>query len=253
MIVLLMACGQIEGNAVRTTLSDGQVLVGEVRTNILNLETALGALPIPLEDVGEIVPVEGAHLAASNQYVTVWLRNGSELRGRWAEPELSLDVEAGETPVQVELPIGELTRLQTPGELSWPDDTIFRVETTHGDDLLVNAAETAVTFVNELGTFSPTLKECASLEPIGDPKGDWRVTLHTGTVLVGKLQHEALNLALPMGPEQVSVPVAQLKRLSWQRWGAQDQYQDFGKSRPASVAAPGWFSSGSAERAKTLN
>lgn len=250
MIVLLMACGQIEGRTVRTTLDDGQVLVGNVRTNVLNLKTALGVLPIPLEDVGEIVPVEGADLEASNQYVTVWLRNGSELRGRWAEPELALDVKVGASPVHVELPIGELTRLQTPGAITWPEGTIFRVETTHGDDLLVNAAETAVTFVNELGTFSPTLKECASLQPIGDPKGDWRVTLHTGTVLVGKLQHEALDLALPMGPEQVRVPVAQLTRLSWQQWGDQVQYADFGKSRPA---APGWFSSGSAARAKSMH
>lgn len=252
MIVLWMACGQQPGSEVRTTLADGQVLVGEVRTNVLNLETALGALAIPLEDVGEVVPVEGAHLKASNQYVTVWLRNGSELRGRWAEPELALDVKAGATPVRVELPIGELTRLQTPGALDWPTDTIFRVETTHGDDLLVNAAETTVTFANELGTFSPTLKECAKLEPIGDPAGPWRVTLQTGTTLVGALQHEALELALPMGPEQVRVPITQLTRLSWQQWGAEDQYQMPGKARSAAPVA-GWFSSGSAASAKAMH
>ena len=42
------------------------------------------------EDVGEVVPVEGDELAASGGYVNVWLRNGSELTGRWADPELDM-------------------------------------------------------------------------------------------------------------------------------------------------------------------
>ena len=186
LIVWLLACGGgPTPSPVRATLTGDQVFVGEVRTRELQLESALGNLAIPLEHVGEVVPVEGAHLAASNQYVTVWLRNGSELRGRWADPKLRMDVIVAKQPVSVELPMADLVRIQTPGDLAWPDAVIFRVETTHGDDLLVDAGKTTVTIANALGTFSPTLAECASLEPLGDPEGDWRVTLQTGTVLVG--------------------------------------------------------------------
>lgn len=249
LIALLLACGSPAPSPVRATLTGEQVFVGEVRTRELLLETALGSLAIPLEDVGEVVPVEGAHLAASHQYVTVWLRNGSELRGRWADPKLTLDVTVAEQPVSVELPMADLVRIQTPGDLAWPDATIFRVETTHGDDLLVDAGKTTVTLANPLGTFSPTLAECASLEPLGDPTGDWRVTLQTGTVLVGALQHESLTLALPLGPPEVEVPVAQLKRLSWQQWGARSQYDSLDQA----PRKGDWFSSGSAAAAKRLH
>jgi hypothetical protein len=128
------------------------------------------------------------------------------------------------------------------------------VRTTHGDDFLVDAEASRITLGNELGTFSPWLTECRRIEPLGDPTGDWRVELDTGTVLVGPLAESELVLALPMGPEEVTVPLSALASLQRGAWGVpmNGLDKDGGKklSMPEAVepaAAPalqgeqGWF------------
>ncbi|MEZ4318980.1 MAG: hypothetical protein R3F61_15810 [Myxococcota bacterium] len=222
------------------TLDDTQVLVGEVWTKTLTLDGALGVIAIPLEDVGEVVPVEGHDLDASNGHVTVWLRNGTELRGRWTEPELEMGIAIGGSTTAAQIPMAHVERLQTPGAEKWPDAPVFRVKTTHGDDLLIDPEATQVTVKNGMGTFTPFLSECTSLSPVGAPDGDWRIELQSGTVLVGPLQHDTFVLAMPMGPDSIELPITHVLSLTWQNWGSADSYQSAPK--PAAEAMEqGWF------------
>jgi len=215
-----VACESVDylPHTVRTTLDDGQVLVGRVHTEVLLLEGGLGLLEIPLDDVGEVVPVEGEELASSGGFVNVWLRNGSELRGRWAEPELQMGLEMGGEEVAVDLPVAELVRIQTQGAESWAHDDVFRVRTTHGDDFLVDGQSTRVALENELGVFAPFLDECASISPYGDPGGEWTVSLLNGTVLKGEMVEDELSFALTLGPEEVVVPLDLFVSLERQYW-----------------------------------
>lgn len=253
--ILGMGCGDDPGSAIRLTLDDGQVIVGTVRTAVLPLEGALGALAIPLEHVGEVVPVEGHDLEASNGHVTVWLRNGTELRGRWADPALAMDLSVGGEAVGVELPMVHMVRFQTPGSEAWPTRSVFRVKTIQGDDLLVDPKTTRITLTNGLGTFSPTLSECLTLQPVGAPEGDWRIELSNGSVLIGPLAHDALTFALPMGPDQVEIPVANLAMMSWQDWGDHGSYA----APVAAEQAQGsgdrldWFDNSALGRAKSTH
>ena len=80
---------------VRATLEDGQILMGQVETRTLRLQSGVGLLEIPLSDVGEVVPAEGGGLGESEGRVDVWLRNGSELRGTWADPEIAMSIAVG--------------------------------------------------------------------------------------------------------------------------------------------------------------
>jgi hypothetical protein len=230
-----IGCAGEQGSPIRLTLDDGQVIVGDVQTDVLALDGALGTLKVPLEDVGEVVPVEGHDLKAANGQVVVWLRNGTELRGKWADPELRLGLQLGGEQVDVDLPMSQMVRFQTPGAEAWPSDSVFRVKTTHGDDLLVDPETTRITVENALGRFSPFLSECRSLAPVGAPEGDWRVELVSGTVLVGPLAHDALTFAMPLGPAHVEVPLANVVSMSWQNWGAADDYLH---QRRAPEAAP---------------
>ncbi|MED5374283.1 MAG: hypothetical protein VX899_24910 [Myxococcota bacterium] len=220
LLLALTACfSQKEAFPLRTTLEDGQVVVGAIQTPTLELEGGLGTLRIPLEDVGEIAPVEGGDLAGSSGHVTVWLRNGSELRGKWSSPELALNIEVGGERVGVELPTQELMRVQTQGPQAWPEHEVVRVQTTHGDDFLVDPRTTRIRIDSTLGTFAPFLTECASMTPIsGDPTGDWRIELDSGTVLQGPLADDSMTLALSMGPEQVVVPLEVLQSIERQDW-----------------------------------
>ncbi|MFZ5480886.1 MAG: hypothetical protein ACOZNI_29265 [Myxococcota bacterium] len=217
--IFLSACDDKDETPVRATLGDGQVLLGEVRTKTLQLAGGLGTVEIPLEDVGEVVPVEGGLLGDVDGYVGVWLRNGSELRGRWTDPELEMAIEVGGERVPVELPMNELQRFQLQGGEAWPESPVYRVRTSWGDDFLIDPERTQIVLENDLGTFAPYLSECRYVAPVGAPDGDWRIELATGTVLIGELQDDALTLALPMGPEEVTVPLDVFVSLKIEHWG----------------------------------
>jgi hypothetical protein len=203
---------------VRATLDDGQVLMGEVRTRTLRLATGSGEVAIPLDDVGEVVPADGEALGHSEGKVTVWLRNGSELRGTWVEPTLAMDVAVGRVEVPVDLPMADLSRLQLQGGAQWPTGPVVRLRTAFGDDLLVDPARTVLTLDNDFGSFSPRLADCARVEPLGEPTGPWRVELNTGTVLIGALRGDRLTVALPMGPEQLTVALRDFESLRAEVW-----------------------------------
>ncbi|MEQ1564671.1 MAG: hypothetical protein ABMA64_03450, partial [Myxococcota bacterium] len=210
----LVGCRFGDAVPVGATLQDGQVLVGEISTATLQLDGALGEIEIPLDDVGLLVPVEGATVGDSHGNVDVWLRNGSELRGRWADPELDMAITVGGGAVAVGVPTDDLQALQLRGAEDWSSGPVYRVRTTHGDDFLVDPESTQVHLENPLGSFAPFLSECASIGPVGSPDGDWRVVLNTGTVLVGQVGEDALTFALPLGPEEVVVPLRSLVSLS---------------------------------------
>jgi len=251
--LLFTGCmGSSDGASVRVTLDDSQVMVGEVWTEVLQLDGALGVIAIPLEDVGEVVPVEGHDLDASNGFVTVWLRNGTELRGRWTDPELQMGLSMGNELVTIDLDMNHMGRFQTPGAEDWPDSQVFRVKTTHGDDLLIDPESTRVTLTNSMGTFAPWLSECRSIAPIGDPSGDWRVELASGTVLIGPLQYKTFELAMPMGPEEIEIPIEDVVSLTWQDWGSSDNYLQY--SAPATTPEESqWFQKGRLSGAKSTH
>jgi hypothetical protein len=205
--------------AVRATLSDGQVLMGEVRTKLLRLTTGAGTIEVPLDDVGEVVPADVAEGEAVGK-VGVWLRNGSELRGTWTDPKLAMDIAIGGNKVAVDLPMNELSRFQLQGGEAWPTQAVYRMKTTWGDDFLVDPARTHIVLQNQLGSFAPSLEECRSVAPINDPEGDWRIELKTGTVLKGQLRDDAVTVALPMGPKEITVPLANFVSLHLESWTA---------------------------------
>lgn len=259
--------------AVRATLSDGQVLMGAVRTRTLRLESGVGTLDIPLEDVGEVIPIVGGELADANGYVDVWLRNGSELRGKWADPELEMDVAVGGDDVAVSLPMNDLSRFQLQGSARWPAGPVYRLRTSGGDDFLVDPTQTRLALQNKLGSFAPLLSECRSVAPIGRAEGEWRVELTTGTVLIGTMRDQTLTVALPMGPEEVSVPLARFVSLQVEDWGgsraaqapeardaAQRVHAEASGAAPAAAPtraavreeddADGWFDNDALEAAK---
>jgi hypothetical protein len=245
MLPWLVACGGAP-IPVGATLSEGQVLVGAVATPTLTLAGALGEIVVPLDDVGMLAPVEGATLGESHGNVVLWLKNGSELRGRWTEPDLDMTLRVGGRDVDVVVPTDRLQTLQLRGSEQWPDDGLFRVRTTHGDDFLVDPATTLLHLKNDLGAFEITLAECASVAPVGATDGSWRLVLHTGTVLVGAMEEDAVTFALPMGPERVEVPLASLVSLNRSVWsdhaGAKVAYGDAAEPTPphpqASAPAP---------------
>lgn len=206
LVVPVFGCGtQGEGAPIRANLADGQVLSGELLTSVLVLQTSVGTVQIPLEDVGEVVPTEAAQLGSAAGKVTVWLRNGSEFVGTWADPELAVGIEVGGALVDVDLPMDKLSRLQTRAGEVWTEGTAYRVRTLYGDDFLVDPDLTRLVIENELGTFSPFLSECVSARPVAEATGDWRVELTNGTVLVGPLADDAIAFALPLGPEEITV------------------------------------------------
>jgi hypothetical protein len=252
MVLLLVACAR-PTTPVGASLADGQVLVGDVATPVLALEGALGAVDIPLDDVGMIAPVEGLTLGDSHGNVVVWLRNGSELRGVWQQPELALSVRLGGRDVPIDVPTERLLALQLRGEEQWPSDGLYRVRTTHGDDFLVDPATTRLHVKNDLGDFQILLAECATVGPLAAPDGDWRLALHTGTVLVGRMSDANVRFSLPLGPRHVDVPltsIVSLQRSVWAPGGDKDEGEQaaptvqIAPSRPVRGGlgrADGWF------------
>ena len=200
-------------------------------------------MAVPLADVGEVQPVEGGALGGSGNHVSVWLRNGSELRGEWAEPELEMALDIARKQVMVDLPMDSLERFQLQNGDLMPRGEVFRVQTVFGDDFVVDAERTWVSVHNELGRFEPTLEEIASLERLdGDwPEGGledpealgvstWRMALDTGTVLIGELEgtgedSAVLELVLPLGPGMVTLPIAAVVSVERQDWGNYDSYR----------------------------
>ncbi len=217
-LLALFAKNPSVDTSVRATLADGQVLMGEVRTRVLLLATGAGLVEVPLVDVGEVVPAASEGLQVSEGLVNVWLRNGSELRGRWSDPKLAMGIKVGGGTIPVDLPMNELTRFQLHGREAWPGGPVYRMKTSWGDDFLVDPAKTHLVVQNQLGTFAPSLAECRSLHPVTDPEGDWRIELATGTVLIGKLQDRAVTVSLPMGPEEITVPLANFVSLTLESW-----------------------------------
>ncbi|MFT7518732.1 MAG: hypothetical protein ACI9MC_000864 [Kiritimatiellia bacterium] len=209
---LIPSCST-QPTAVRATLDDGQVLVGDIQTEFLILDSNLGALEIPLSDVGEVEPVEGSDLAGSGDNVRVWLRNGSELVGKWAEPELAMGIEIGGGMTIVDLPMNDLRRFQLQGATRWPEAGTFQMRTVYGDDLFVDAENTTIPLQTELGRFDPLLSECVSLALQDAADGTWRIELLTGTVLVGTIASDSLVFGLPIGPESVEVPLTDMTSL----------------------------------------
>ncbi len=231
-LTLTFGLGAKKQAAVRVTMDDGQVLYGDARTARVSLHSTLGELKIPLGDIGEILPVEGDQMEDSEDHVRIWLRDGSELVGQWSEPELAMTIDVGKESVRIDVPTDDLGRLQTQGGEVWPRGAVYRVRTVHGDDFLVDAKDSRFTMVNQLGTFSPSLADCVTIRPVDDPEGDWRIELATGTVLIGELDGSQFTLAMPMGPESVTLPLASFVSMEQQSWGtATVQRSDSGRTR----------------------
>ena len=256
LLASLLACAPEEAAfPVRATLDDGQILVGEAVTDTLQLEAGFGTIDVPLDDIGEVLPIEGGALASSNDHVTVWLRNGAELRGRWAEPELAMTLSVGGERVGVDLPTGKLERFQLQGGDLMPEGLVYRAHTIFGDDLLVDAERTRFGVESDLGRFAPFLSECEAITALEGAL--WEVALVGGTVLVGAPVTDALTLTLPLGPEAVTLRLDELVSLERQDWGDYSRYRDSYDIAPAAEAtspmrparaAPesdtGWFDNG---------
>ena len=241
LLTVLTGCSELE-TPVRATLDDGQILMGMVTTPTLLLDGGLGPIPVPIEDIGEVTPVEGGDLAGSGNHVTVWLRNGSELRGEWAHPEIQMGIEAGGVVVPIDVTTDELLRLQMLDGQVWPEGVVYRVRTSHGDDFLIDPELTQIELENDLGTFAPFLSECISVAPV-EGTDEWRIELVSGTVLVGPLADDAITFALPMGPATVDVPLEVLVGLDRQDWGSASRswlsMHDMEYERtPAAIAVP---------------
>ncbi|MFT6821193.1 MAG: hypothetical protein ACJATT_005022 [Myxococcota bacterium] len=217
-LVLSVADARPSETPVRASFGDGQVLMGDVRTETLVLMTGAGIVDIPLSDVGEVVPADGEGLAEARGRVTVWLRNGSELRGTWTDPTLAMRVKVGGEHTTVDLPLNDLQRFQLQGRSEWASGPVYRLKTAFGDDVLVDPARTTLIVHNQFGTFEPRLSECTRVEPVGATDGDWRVELASGTILIGNLDDNRLTVALPMGPDHVSLPLADVVSLSTDSW-----------------------------------
>lgn len=238
-IVALTACSEIE-TPVRAALDDGQVLSGTVTTPTLLLEGGLGTVSIPVADIGEVVPVEGGALEGSGGHVNVWLRNGSELKGRWAEPELEIGIQAGGQVVPVDIPTDDLMRFQMQDGQTWPEGLVYRVKTSHGDDFLVDPEQTQIEIENDLGLFRPFLVECVSVAPIEGADGEWRVELVNGTVLMGPLAKDSIEFAMPMGPDSVKVGLDVLVSLDREDWSDSHYYRDVLAPTEAAPMSNAW-------------
>lgn len=216
--IALLFSHNVDHTPVRATLGDGQILMGEVQTRTLRLQSGVGLLEIPLADIGEVVPADAGGLGASDGRVNVWLRNGSELRGTWADPKIAMSIAVGGADVPIDLPMNDLNRFQLQGETRWPGGPVYRLKTAYGDDFLVDPSRTHLVLENDLGTFAPLLSECVAVAPVDDPEGPWRVQLQTGTVLLGNLRDDTLTVALPMGPEEVRVALDGFVSLHVETW-----------------------------------
>ncbi|MCU0723590.1 MAG: hypothetical protein MUC63_08245 [Planctomycetes bacterium] len=210
--LLLSACASAEPRAPRVlaTLTDGQVLVGELDTRTFTLTTGLGTLAFDTRDAGELGPLEGADMEQAGAAVRLWLRDGSEFVGKWEKPSVSVAVSAGGARISVDVPIRRLKRLQFQGEAVWPDGPVFRVVTGTGDDFFVDVTKTRIAFANDLGRFEPFLEEIQHVEPADPGRKSWHVWFDTGTRLVAGAAQKTLDLKLALGPDSVTVGVGSI-------------------------------------------
>jgi hypothetical protein len=150
-----------------------------------------------------------------------------------------MGIAAGGQRIPVDLPMERLSRFQLQDGEKWPEGTVYRVKTTHGDDFFVDADTTKIVLENELGMFAPFLSECASVRPLADNEGDWRVVLETGTVLIGPLTGGGIEFALAMGPEEATVPLDLLVSMDRQEWETDAQEKQY--ARWAGLSVPEQF------------
>lgn len=238
---LFWGCGttiDVEQSPVRASLQDGQVLQGLVSTTTVALRTELGTHQIPVGDIGELEPLEGNVMSSAHNRVKVWLRNGSELVGEWADPELTFHIDIDNALVPVRLPIGEMQRFQLRDGETWPTEGAFAVTTSYGDDFIVNPRETKVTLSNTMGTFSPTLAEIQSIAPLAEYDKDWRIALVNGNVLIGTLPENEIQFSLPKGPKHITVPLDHIVSVNRNGWNDM-LWKDPGSSRALSPSQ--WF------------
>ncbi len=244
LLVALAAAGcATEGPPVRITLVDDQVLVGHLTTRTIELETGMGPLEFDSADAGELGPIEGPGIDASGHMVNLWLRNGSEFRGRWNRPEVEVQLDVGGEGHSIDVPIAKLARLQFSGDEIWPEESVFRIRTKDGDDFFVDVSRTQLEFSNELGTFKPYLEEIERIDPLDEAKRSWRMTLENGTSLVAELRQTELDLAFAMGPEALRLPLAavvsmQRERFSVPSGGFFDELEMSSQSAGSAPAQP---------------
>ena len=132
-----------------------------------------------------------------------------------------------------------LQRFQLQGGEAMAEGMIYRVRTVWGDDFVVDGSATWLTLENDLGSFTPALDEVTELTALDD--GDWRMSLQTGSVLIGPLAGEEIDLALPLGPDGIEVPIDEITSIQLQDWGG---YGDYRNNMPAPAASPDsgmWF------------
>ena len=135
-----------------------------------------------------------------------------------------MGIDVGGAQVGVDLPMDHLQRFQLQGGEAWPEGEGFRIRTTHGDAFFVAAETTPLVIDNALGTFAPFLSECASVRPLADTTGEWRIELDSGTVLIGPMESAEIEFALAMGPTRATVPLDRLvgmDRQYWDPWAAE--------------------------------
>lgn len=201
---------------VLVTMSDGQRLMGRLTTDSFALDTGMGSLSFDATVAGELGPVEGGDVKAAAKKIRLWLKNGSEFVGTWQEPAVELELDLGERKRLIKVPIDKLARLQFYGEPIYTDEPLFRIRTSHGDDFYVDVTRTRLELTSDLGQFDPYLGEIDRLEPIGADGKRWRIRMESGTVLIGTLAREALDLRLAVGPEQIALPVGAVKQMARQ-------------------------------------
>lgn len=216
--MLVMACQSPEnlGPEVRVTLDDGQILFGRLRTKEFTLKTGLGDLPFAAADAGEIGPVEGKNVKQAGREIRLWLRNGSEFVGRWQKPSVAVDLNLGGQAHPINVPVEKLKRLQFRGQPVWSNNAVFRVQTRRGDDFFVDVNKTQLPFVTEFGEIKPFLHEVHKLEPLDRKNRKWRIHLTNGTLVKAEFKQQSLALTLAMGPKNIKLPLAQIKKMDRQ-------------------------------------
>ena len=120
------------------------------------------------------------------------------------------------------VPTARLQAMQLRVAEQWPEDGLYRVRTSWGDDFLVDPEATRIVVDNELGPLrSVPVGVSVGGADLGS-LGDWRVELTAGTVLIGPLETEEITFALPMGPDQIVVPLTALVALERGAWSVHD-------------------------------
>lgn len=214
-LIFMVGCSQTREYAtskIQATLSDGQTIVGQLSTRELVLESNLGELIFDAADAGELGLLEGENVEQSGNQIRLWLRNGSEFIGQWKKPSVTIDMSLGGKLKSIKIPINKLKRLQFQSEAVWPEQPVFRIVTNQGDDFFVDVTKTQMIFSNEMGSFAPFLSEIMQLEK--KENNVWRIFLDNGSVFLGKLEQDNLNLHLSMGPKQLNIPLTVIKRMN---------------------------------------